>query len=118
MSTLPSSFNIVVNGETVTVEGVSTNMTLLQWLRSTGRTGTKEGCAEGDCGACTVALVDLDAFGERTYRAVNSGIMLLPLVADREIVTVEGVATSDGLHPVQKAMVSRYGSQCGYCTPG
>jgi xanthine dehydrogenase small subunit len=102
----------------VTVDGISTNMTLLQWLRATGRTGTKEGCAEGDCGACTVALVDVDANGEMTYRAINSCIMLLPMVAGREIVTVEGIATHDGLHPVQQAMVDRYGSQCGYCTPG
>jgi xanthine dehydrogenase molybdopterin binding subunit/xanthine dehydrogenase small subunit len=118
MSSFPSSFKIVVNGEPVTVDGVSINTTLLQWLRSTGRTGTKEGCAEGDCGACTVAIVDVDAHGRRTYRAVNSCIILLPMVADREIVTVEGIASPDALHPVQKAMVSRYGSQCGYCTPG
>jgi xanthine dehydrogenase large subunit len=118
MSDPSSSFQIRVNGETVTVDGASTNMTLLQWLRSTGRTGTKEGCAEGDCGACTVALVDGNACGERTYRAVNSCIMLLPMLAGREIVTVEGVARGDALHPIQKAMVHRYGSQCGYCTPG
>ena len=114
----PSSFHIVVNGRTLTVDSLPTHTTLLQWLRATGRTGTKEGCAEGDCGACTVALVDTDARGERTYRAINSCIMLLPMVAGREIVTVEGVAAADGLHPVQKAMVDRYGSQCGYCTPG
>jgi xanthine dehydrogenase molybdopterin binding subunit/xanthine dehydrogenase small subunit len=118
MSVVSSSFKIIVNGETVLVDGISTNMTLLQWLRSTGRTGTKEGCAEGDCGACSVALVDLDAHGKRTYRAVNSCILLLPMVAGREIVTVEGMARTDGLHPVQKALVNRYGSQCGYCTPG
>src|SRR5262245_44238775 len=118
MSGFSSSFRIVVNGECVSVDGVSINTTLLQWLRSTGRTGTKEGCAEGDCGACTVALVDTDVHGRRTYRAVNSCIMLLPMLAGREIVTIEGIASSDGLHPIQKAMVSRYGSQCGYCTPG
>src|SRR5262245_43490515 len=118
MSSFDSSFKIVLNGDTVAVDGVSVNTTLLQWLRSTGRTGTKEGCAEGDCGACTVVLVDVDAHGRRTYRAVNSCIMLLPMVAGREIVTVEGIATSHGLHPIQNAMVRRYGSQCGYCTPG
>src|SRR5262245_2895807 len=118
MSAFSTSFKIVVNGETLSVDGASTNMTLLQWLRSTGRTGTKEGCAEGDCGACSVALVDVDAHGRRTYRAVNSCIMLLPMVAGREIVTVEGIASPDGLHPIQQAMVGRYGSQCGYCTPG
>jgi xanthine dehydrogenase molybdopterin binding subunit/xanthine dehydrogenase small subunit len=113
-----SSFEIVVNGRVAVVENVASNTTLLQWLRATGRTGTKEGCAEGDCGACTVAIVDVDARGERTYRAINSCITLLPMVAGREILTVEGLATADGLHPVQKAMVDRYGSQCGYCTPG
>src|SRR5262245_60183760 len=113
-----SSFRIVLNGESVLVENVSTNTTLLQWLRSSGRTGTKEGCAEGDCGACTVALVDVNAHGERTYRAVNSCIILLPMIAGREIVTVEGMASAGSLHPIQKAMVDRYGSQCGYCTPG
>jgi xanthine dehydrogenase molybdopterin binding subunit/xanthine dehydrogenase small subunit len=112
------SFELVVNGRTAIVENVSPNTTLLQWLRASGRTGTKEGCAEGDCGACTVALLDVDARGERTYRAVNACITLLPMVAGREIITVEGVAMPDGLHPVQKAMVDRYGSQCGYCTPG
>ncbi|MBX3208335.1 MAG: xanthine dehydrogenase molybdopterin binding subunit [Labilithrix sp.] len=113
-----SSFELVVNGRAAIVENVPSNTTLLQWLRATGRTGTKEGCAEGDCGACSVAVVDVNARGERTYRAVNACITLLPMVAGREIVTVEGVALPDGLHPVQQAMVDRYGSQCGYCTPG
>lgn len=112
------AFELVVNGRTAVVENVPPNTTLLQWLRATGQTGTKEGCAEGDCGACTVALLDIDAHGQRTYRAVNACITLLPMVAGREIVTVEGVALPDGLHPVQQAMVDRYGSQCGYCTPG
>ena len=116
--TRSSTFELVVNGRAALVDGVPSNTTLLQWLRATGRTGTKEGCAEGDCGACSVALVDVNAHGERTYRAVNACITLLPMVADREIVTVEGVASPDGLHPVQQAMVDRYGSQCGYCTPG
>ncbi|MBX3227567.1 MAG: xanthine dehydrogenase molybdopterin binding subunit [Labilithrix sp.] len=113
-----SSIELVVNGLSVTAEGFTPHTTLLQWLRATGRTGTKEGCAEGDCGACTVALVEEDAKGDRTFRAVNACITLLPMVAGREIVTVEGVAEPEGLHPVQTAMVQRYGSQCGYCTPG
>lgn len=115
----PASFEFVLNGRTVRVEGTSANTSLLTWLRNTGRTGSKEGCAEGDCGACTVALVDTNARGERTFRAVNSCITLLPMVAGREVVTVEGVAPADDqLHPVQQAMVESYGSQCGYCTPG
>jgi xanthine dehydrogenase molybdopterin binding subunit/xanthine dehydrogenase small subunit len=113
------AFDFVLNGSPVRVEGTSANTSLLTWLRSSGRTGSKEGCAEGDCGACTVALVDTNARGERTFRAINSCITLLPMVAGREIVTVEGVALAeDTLHPVQEAMVECYGSQCGYCTPG
>ena len=116
-------FEFVLNGRAVRVTGTSANTSLLAWLRSTGRTGSKEGCAEGDCGACTVALVDTDARGERTYRAINSCITLLPMVAGREVVTVEGLAPEgaaalEALHPVQQAMVESYGSQCGYCTPG
>lgn len=113
------AFEFILNGRTVRVDAASANSSLLDWLRSTGRTGSKEGCAEGDCGACTVALVDTNARGERTFRAINSCITLLPMVAGREIVTVEGVAFDDEkLHPVQDAMASGYGSQCGYCTPG
>jgi xanthine dehydrogenase large subunit len=112
-----SAFEFTLNGEARRVEGFAANTTLLQYLRATGQTGTKEGCAEGDCGACTVALVETDARGRRTYRAVNSCITLLPMVAGREVVTVEGVGR-EGPHPVQASMVKHYGSQCGYCTPG
>jgi xanthine dehydrogenase molybdopterin binding subunit/xanthine dehydrogenase small subunit len=115
---MSGSFEFTLNGEAVRVEGASTNTSLLSYLRASGHTGSKEGCAEGDCGACTVAIVERDAHGAPTYRAVNSCIALLPMVAGREVVTVEGVGTRDALHPVQAAMVKHYGSQCGYCTPG
>jgi xanthine dehydrogenase iron-sulfur cluster and FAD-binding subunit A len=118
----PATFDLIVNGRAVTAAGVAPTTTLLAWLRSTGLTGSKEGCAEGDCGACSVALVDRDAAGKPTYRAFNSCIALLPMFAGREIVTVEGLAQCGAdqkqLHPVQAAMVEHYGSQCGYCTPG
>jgi len=113
-----NSFEFVLNGAVVRVEGTGATTTLLDWLRASGRTGSKCGCAEGDCGACTVALVDRDASGRPAYRAVNSCIALLPMFAGREIVTVEGLANGDKLHPVQASMVEHYGSQCGYCTPG
>lgn len=116
-SPIVREFTFTLNGKVVRASG-SANGSLLGWLRKTGRTGSKEGCAEGDCGACTVALVETNARGERTYRAVNSCITLLPMVAGREVVTVEGVSFPDELHPVQEAMVDAYGSQCGYCTPG
>ena len=113
-----------LNGKPVRLDSVSPNLTLLDWLRSIGLTGSKEGCAEGDCGACSVALVDVDRAGKSTYRAINSCLVPISLMAGRDIVTVEGAAcnhaaTSPGqLHPVQQAMVENHGSQCGYCTPG
>ncbi|MBA3543548.1 MAG: 2Fe-2S iron-sulfur cluster binding domain-containing protein, partial [Chthoniobacterales bacterium] len=112
---LPLEFRL--NGRPARVEDVSPNVTLLEWLRKSGLTGSKEGCAEGDCGACSVAIIDRDARGKRCYRAINSCLVPLPLMAGRDIVTVEGVA-GDKLHPVQQGMVENFGSQCGYCTPG
>lgn len=111
------AFSFRLNGEARTVSGLHSNTTLLQWLRDNGLTAAKEGCAEGDCGACTVVVVDRDSRGKRTFRTLNSCIALLPTLADRDVWTVEGIG-SRGLHPVQQAMVECLGSQCGYCTPG
>jgi xanthine dehydrogenase molybdopterin binding subunit/xanthine dehydrogenase small subunit len=113
-----TGFAFTLNGERVEVREVQPDTTLLEWLRRTGRVGTKCGCNEGDCGACTVALLDADAQGQPVWRAINSCIALLPMFAGRELVTVEGVAEGAALHPVQACMVKHYGSQCGYCTPG
>ena len=115
---MAAGFEFVLNGRSVRVTGESTNTSLLTYLRAHGHTGSKEGCAEGDCGACTVAIVENNASGKPTYRAINSCIALLPMVAGREVVTVEGIGSPSALHPVQAAMVKHYGSQCGYCTPG
>ncbi|GAB4239830.1 MAG: hypothetical protein OHK005_01600 [Candidatus Methylacidiphilales bacterium] len=106
-----------LNGQRIQAVGISPNTTLLNWLRAAQWTGTKEGCAEGDCGACTVAVMDATPTGERVYRTLNSCIALLPTLDGREVWTVEGIATH-GPHPVQRAMADHYGSQCGYCTPG
>ncbi|MEP6810955.1 MAG: xanthine dehydrogenase small subunit, partial [Chthoniobacterales bacterium] len=106
-----------LNGKPIRVDAVSPNTTLLEWLRASGLTGSKEGCAEGDCGACSVAITDRDARGRRCYRAINSCLVPLPLMTGRDIITVEGVA-GEKMHPVQQAMVDNFGSQCGYCTPG
>jgi xanthine dehydrogenase small subunit len=100
---------------------VSRTTTVLEYLREgLRRTGTKEGCAEGDCGACTVVLGELSADGSRVeYRAINSCIRFLPTIDGQELVTVESLLSPDGgLHPVQQAMIDHHGSQCGFCTPG
>lgn len=94
--------------------------TVLEWLREEARcTGTKEGCAEGDCGACTVVLGSLDAQGALQLQPVNACIQFLPTLDGKALFTVEDVAGADGtLHPAQQCMVDCHGSQCGFCTPG
>ncbi|GMV39183.1 MAG: dehydrogenase [Myxococcales bacterium] len=94
--------------------------TLLRYLRDhLGLTATKEGCAEGDCGACTVAVLDPLAHGGPTYRAVNACLLLLPMVHGRRVYTAEGIGAGGGMpHPAQESIVQELGSQCGYCTPG
>lgn len=108
-----------LNGETVEVDASPTT-TLLDWLREKrGLTGTKEGCNEGDCGACTVMVSDPHNADELGPKALNACILFLPQLHGRAVVTVEGVGKPDGgLHPVQQAMIDCHGSQCGFCTPG
>ncbi len=113
----------VVDGVTVRVEGRHPTTTLLRWLRETGRVGTKEGCAEGDCGACTVVIAD-----RGRWRAVNSCLVPLPSLEGQTVLTAEGLTRSGESslpgsqpgepHPAQRAMIEALGSQCGYCTPG
>ncbi|CAN0600782.1 unnamed protein product, partial [Ectocarpus sp. 12 AP-2014] len=103
-----------LNGETVEVDTDPT-VTLLDWLRDRrGLCGTKEGCNEGDCGACTVMVTDSDG-----VKALNACILFLPQLHGKAVRTVEGISSPDGaLHPVQQAMIDLHGSQCGFCTPG
>ena len=109
----------LLNGEPVDVEGVSPQTTLLEYVRDTRRlTGTKEGCAEGDCGACTVVLAELrgDALA---WRAINACIRLLPSLDGKAVFTVESLQPDGAApHPVQRALVACHASQCGFCTPG
>jgi xanthine dehydrogenase small subunit len=102
------------------VSGVPVTRTVLQHLREDARcTGTKEGCAEGDCGACTVVVGELDAHGGLELKAVNACIRFLPTLDGCALFTVEDLRAADGaLHPVQQALVDCHGSQCGFCTPG
>ncbi len=119
MQQSPAPLRFLLNGEPVTVTGVPPQATLLEYLREHGRcTGTKEGCAEGDCGACTVVLAEaID--GRLDWKPVNACIRLLPSVAGKAVFTVESLRSATGaLHPVQQALVDCHGSQCGFCTPG
>ena len=103
----------LLNGETVTARTAPT-VTLLDWLRTDqGLCGTKEGCNEGDCGACTVMVTD-----DHGAQSLNACILFMPQLAGKAVRTVEGIAGPKGLHPVQQAMVDHHGSQCGFCTPG
>jgi xanthine dehydrogenase small subunit len=120
-TTNSQNVRFVLDGEVVSVSGLPPSTTVLEYLRNVaGRTGTKEGCAEGDCGACTVVLGELAADGRTIeYRAINSCIRFLPTIDGKELVTVESLQGAGGeLHPVQRAMVECHGSQCGFCTPG
>ncbi len=105
-------------GKVIELTDVDPTETLLDYLRlRRGETGTKEGCGEGDCGACTVALGRL-VNGKLTYQPINSCIQLLGMIDGTELVTVEDLTQDGRLHPVQKALVECHGSQCGFCTPG
>ena len=118
------TIRFLMGGEARDIRNLPPTMTVLEWLRGDHHAGgaracgSKEGCAEGDCGACTVALGEPDGEGLR-YRAVNACILFIPALDGRQLLTVEHLRAPDGtLHPVQRAMVEHHGSQCGFCTPG
>jgi len=103
--------------------GLEPNTTVLNYLRSvSGHKGVKEGCAEGDCGACTVVVAEPGEGGRLDYHAVDSCLLFLPMIHGKQLITVENLAVirekQKVLHPVQQFMVETGGSQCGYCTPG
>ncbi len=117
-----------VNGRSVRIDGVSAHTNALDWLRGKGLTGAKEGCAEGECGACAVLVARPTASGPPTdgetrdsqtvWTSINSCLIPAATLDGQEIVTSEGLGGPHGLHPVQREMADRGGSQCGYCTPG
>ncbi len=112
------AIRFVLNGKACTEASVAPSMTVLDYLREVkGLKGTKEGCAEGDCGACTVVIKDAGDGGSGVA-AVNSCLILVPQLDGQSVLTVEGISGDDGLHPVQRAMVENHGTQCGFCTPG
>ena len=116
---LSRPISLMINGTACQISDIRPDTTLLEVLRrQRGLVGSKEGCAEGDCGACTVMLGRLRR-GRIEYQPINACIFLLPMADKAVIRTVEGVAGDDGqLHPVQQALVDHHGSQCGFCTPG
>lgn len=109
----------ILDGAVREIERIDPTRTVLEYLRGVeGRCGTKEGCAEGDCGACTVVLGELHR-GRLRFRAVNACLLFVPALDGKALFTVESLRGEGGeLHPIQRAMVECHGSQCGFCTPG
>lgn len=105
-------------GEVVLLDQVRSTMSVLEWLRLSGESrGTKEGCNQGDCGACMVSIAELSGDGLR-LKTANACLLLMPMLDGKALFTVEDVGRGEDLHPVQQALVDHGGSQCGFCTPG
>ena len=109
---------VTVNGESRSLVGAEPPTTALDWLRGIGLTGAKEGCAEGECGACSVLLARPGVDAPTEWTAINACLIPAASLSGQEVVTAEGLGEPDALHPVQREMAVRGGSQCGYCTPG
>jgi xanthine dehydrogenase small subunit len=115
-----NAIELTVNGRAVTGEGLLPHVTALDWLRDQGLTGAKEGCAEGECGACAIMVARPSTTGDESteWVAINACLVAAAGLDGQEVVTAEGLGTPTALHPVQHEMAVRGGSQCGYCTPG
>ena len=110
--------SVTVNGRTTSLTGVAPHTTALDWLRGSGLIGAKEGCAEGECGACSVLVARPGLATPTRWTALNACLLPVGALDGQEVVTAEGLGTPDALHPVQRELAVRGGSQCGYCTPG
>ncbi len=110
----------LVNGRRETFDGLPPHTTALDWLRDRGLTGSKEGCAEGECGACAIVVARPSTTGGdgTEWVAINACLIPAATLDGQEVLTAEGLGSPDALHPVQREMAVRGGSQCGYCTPG
>ena len=114
---IKNEIEFILNDELIKINNVDTNVSVLNYLRIDKRlTGTKEGCASGDCGACTAIIAELKN-NKLEYKAINTCIMFLYSLHGKQLITVEHLSNSK-LHPVQQSMVDNHGSQCGFCTPG
>mgnify|MGYP000403610311 FL=1 len=116
-----NTVRFLLNDELVTIENIDPNLMVLQYLREIQyKSGTKEGCASGDCGACTVVLAELDEdnAGQLSYKAINSCITFVGSLHGKQLITVEDLKNGGKLHSVQQRMVDNHGTQCGFCTPG
>jgi xanthine dehydrogenase small subunit len=109
---------LTVNGRARELGEVGGHVTLLDWLRADGLTGCKEGCAEGECGACAVLVARPDGPGQTRWVAINACLVPAAAFDQQEVITAEGLGRPGQPHPVQREMAGRGGSQCGYCTPG
>jgi xanthine dehydrogenase small subunit len=109
---------VTVNGTELSDGQVAARTTTLDWLRARGLTGAKEGCAEGECGACSVLVATPADDGGTAWTAVNACLLPVAALDGQEVVTAEGLGTPEAPHPVQAALAADGGSQCGYCTPG
>ena len=116
---ISSSVKFLLNDKLIEIKNPDPNQTLLNYIRTElKKTGTKEGCSEGGCGACTIVLGEL-VDNKIVYKAINSCISFVPSLNGKQLIIVEDLVSQNGkLHPVQDAMVKFHGSQCGFCTPG
>ncbi len=112
------TIQFLFNNKILKIKNPDPNKTILNYVREDlKKTGTKEGCAEGGCGACTIVLGELKK-NKIIYKAINACISFLPTLNGKQLILIENLIYNNKLHPVQEAMVKFHGSQCGFCTPG